>query len=165
MSYSVLFSLSLFRGSHGKKYQNIILDFLRYGKGKKVDAKDSAGNWTTAIILNTDYDNNKVKVGYLHWARIYDEWIHERFIRPPESMVWIDTSSPPLPNRYVMVETDLVIGTIWRRAVVLYSKNQSELCVRLLGRDQQVVYFKDFQLVRPLTMKKKRLKKVLASIV
>ena len=160
MNSSDLFSLSFFRGNHGKKYKNIILEFLRYCKGHNVDVKDSKGNWSTAIILDTDYDNNKVKVGYLHWARIYDEWIHERFIRPPESMVWIDPSSPPLPNRYVEVEKDLFRC---RRAVVLYSDVQF-IRVRLLGRDQQVVYFNDFQLVRPLTIKKKRLEEVLASI-
>ena len=161
MSYSVLFSLSFFRGSHGKKYENIISEFLLYNKGDKVDALDHEGNWSTAIILDTDYDNGKVRVGYLHWARFYNEWIYEHFIQPPESMVWTNTSIPPLPNTYVEVE----YHGINRRGVVCYCSDSSFIKVRLLGGYQSIRIFKDCKFLRPLKMKQQRLDEVLASIV
>ena len=163
---SVLFSLSLFRGSHGKKYKNIILEFLCWSKGQKVDVLDHEENWSTAIILDTDYDNNKVKVGYLHWARIYDEWIHERSIRPPESMVWIDPPSFPLTNRYVQVEHHWRTGG--RGLVVACCPESGFVKIRLLGYRRpngNIRYFRDCKFLRPLTMKRGRLEEVLASIV
>lgn len=162
MSYSVLFSLSFFRGSHGKKYENIILEFLRYNKGDKVDALDHEGNWSTAIILDTDYENEKVRVGYLHWAGFYNEWRYERFLKPAESMVWINTSIPPMPNRYVEVLLD---SDRWKRGVVCDCSQSGYIKVRLLGFNRPTVFFKDCKFLRPLTMEKERLEQVLASVV
>ncbi len=144
-------------------YENRILKFLRYDKGKKVDVLDHEGNWSTAIILDTDYDNGKVRVGYLHWARFYNEWIYEHFIQPPESMVWTNTSIPPLPNRYVEVEYN---GKgINGRGVVCHCSDSGFIKVRLLGVYQPIRIFKDCQFLRPLKMKQQRLDEVLASIV